>query len=577
MDQRLARVTRAAPLLAALLLCSVMAPGASAHATAAQHRPAPAATMRDATAGAVTNTTAAEHVEPSSFAYGRFGAVQLFRPSGSPTSVTLLLAGDAGWDATLGALADALVGHGSVVVGIDGQRYLEAIDQPGDGCLFIGFDFEDLSHAVQRRLGLRDYLVPVLAGAGNGAALAAIVAAQSPQGTYAGLLSVAFRPELALRREPCGAPGLAWRVQPGAAPARGTAAATATSTSSAAAIVAATGTGPDAAAGGLLLQPAARRSTPWVMLQDVGDSAFTLQAARRFAAASAATTVVPLRRIGTGASEGARAGAALGSGATAADPGTLGAALARGATVVGHECRAARTRFARRPRRPAAARSSGNREHEPGCDRGARSIRGAAHRRRWLGRPRPGGRRDARARRRAGGGAQFTEILLAEARARGRGARPAAHRRALRRRMAAASCGAGRVFVRRQRAALPVSAPARHDSSPGAIGDAAGAGTRGAVRVPCQQLAAGGAVRAARPCDRRSRPWAACACSASTRSRKGRRLARRRDCPASWTSHSAAATTSAATTRGSRRASCRRASHRHALSDPWPRCTRRRT
>jgi len=326
MDQRLARVTRAAPLLAALLLCSVMAPGASAHATAAQHRPAPAATMRDATAGAVTNTTAAEHVEPSSFAYGRFGAVQLFRPSGSPTSVTLLLAGDAGWDATLGALADALVGHGSVVVGIDGQRYLEAIDQPGDGCLFIGFDFEDLSHAVQRRLGLRDYLVPVLAGAGNGAALAAIVAAQSPQGTYAGLLSVAFRPELALRREPCGAPGLAWRVQPGAAPARGTAAATATSTSSAAAIVAATGTGPDAAAGGLLLQPAARRSTPWVMLQDVGDSAFTLQAARRFAAASAATTVVPLRRIGTGASEGARAGAALGSGATAADPGTLGAA-----------------------------------------------------------------------------------------------------------------------------------------------------------------------------------------------------------------------------------------------------------
>lgn len=272
-----ATLARADVQMASLANPAVRAAGTTPAAVA---KPAEAATPTAATT--LHAATAAEHAAPTTFRYGRFGAVQLFRPSGQTTSVTLLLAGDDGWDATLAALADALVGHGSVVVGIDARRYLQAVDQPGDGCVFMGFDFEDLSHAVQRHLGLRDYMVPVVAGAGSGATLAAIVVEQSPRGTYAGLLSVAFRPGIALRREPCAAPGLAWEARRGSG---------------------------DSLAG-LVLQPATRRSAPWVMLQDSSDRRFPLDAARRFAAASAATTLVALRG-GSGAGNGVGAAAGI--------------------------------------------------------------------------------------------------------------------------------------------------------------------------------------------------------------------------------------------------------------------------
>lgn len=229
-----------------------------------------AATASSATATpqAAALTGAATRLE-----IGRFGTVRLFRPAGTPTSVTLLISDGAGWDDHARSLATVLADHDSVVAGIDGRRYLDAVDHTGDGCLYLGGEFEDLSHAIQQRLRLADYLLPVLAGQGDGATLAALVLEQSPQGTYAGLLSLAFHPELALQVPPCDAGALHWQPRP----ARTAAAAAGTAQSS------------------IELQPSsARRATPWVMLQDAHDPRFPPEAAQRYATASTATTLVTL-------------------------------------------------------------------------------------------------------------------------------------------------------------------------------------------------------------------------------------------------------------------------------------------
>jgi type IV secretory pathway VirJ component len=228
--------------------------------------------------------TAAPRESASRLDFGRFGELRLLRPAGEPGSVTLLVSGADGWDADLRGLAEVLVGRGSVVVGIDGRRYLEALNGARGGCQYVAAEFEELSHAVQQRLGLQAYLLPVLAGEGDGAALAALVLGQSPKGTYAGLLSLAFRPELALRVAPCDANGLAWQ------PRRVTGATAATAS-------AAAGPGGDSAGSqaGIELLPRTTGGAPWVMLQSAVDPRFPASAAKVFADASAATSVVTLR------------------------------------------------------------------------------------------------------------------------------------------------------------------------------------------------------------------------------------------------------------------------------------------
>jgi len=178
--------------------------------------------------------------------FGRFGSVQVRRPAQAPTSFTILVSGEANRDAIEVDLTGALAAHGSAVVTIDGPRYLDTLNKPGAGCQYLGGDFEGLSHEVQRRLGLESYLLPVLAGYSSGASLATVVLEQSPKGTYAGLLTIDFRPDLDLRRTPCRGNALAWQPRAGAGARQGT-------------------------SPGIALLPAVKGSTPWLRLSRDGD------------------------------------------------------------------------------------------------------------------------------------------------------------------------------------------------------------------------------------------------------------------------------------------------------------------
>ena len=129
-------------------------------------------------------------------AAGRFGTVSVYIPEGKPNSVAIFLSGDGGWELGVINMAKALRDHGAVVIGADIRHYLaklgEAAAKPAAPCQMLAVDFEELSHHIQKEIGMREYHVPVLVGYSSGATVVYGALVQSPPGTFAGALSLGF-------------------------------------------------------------------------------------------------------------------------------------------------------------------------------------------------------------------------------------------------------------------------------------------------------------------------------------------------------------------------------------------------
>ena len=125
----------------------------------------------------------------------RFGKVVVYQPQGEPKSVTLFLSGDGGWHLGVVGTAKALAEAGAVVVGIDVRQYLASLAKATSTCQSLAVDFENLSHHVQKELGLREYHAPVLVGYSSGATIVYATLAQAPSGTFAGAISMGFCPD----------------------------------------------------------------------------------------------------------------------------------------------------------------------------------------------------------------------------------------------------------------------------------------------------------------------------------------------------------------------------------------------
>ncbi len=145
-----------------------------------------------------TGATAQEHLS-----HGEFKDVSLHRPKGEVKSFVLLLSGDAGWNPAMATLAQTLVDEGAMVAGIDTPRLTRAVDADGGACAYPAGDLENLSRFVQGYARLPTYLTPILAGQQSGATWAYGIAAQAPEGTFAGALSQGFCPRLALNKPLC--------------------------------------------------------------------------------------------------------------------------------------------------------------------------------------------------------------------------------------------------------------------------------------------------------------------------------------------------------------------------------------
>jgi type IV secretory pathway VirJ component len=130
---------------------------------------------------------------------GRFGKVTVYIPEGTPKSVAIFLSGDGGWNLGVIGMARALTDMGAVVIGVDIRQYLGALGKAAQRanapCQLIAGDFENLSHQIQKEIGMFNYHVPVLVGYSSGATVVYAVLVQSPPGTFAGALSLGFCPD----------------------------------------------------------------------------------------------------------------------------------------------------------------------------------------------------------------------------------------------------------------------------------------------------------------------------------------------------------------------------------------------
>ncbi|RYZ42735.1 MAG: virulence factor family protein [Myxococcaceae bacterium] len=138
---------------------------------------------------------------------GRFGHVTVVTPVGPPTTVALVLAEGPADQGRGAELALTLASHGALVLAVDANAYLRALEK-GKRCAYPAGDLEVLSQGYQQHAKLPEYLHPILVGDGTGAALAYAALAQAPPGTFRGAVSVDFTPELATSAAFCPGSGL---------------------------------------------------------------------------------------------------------------------------------------------------------------------------------------------------------------------------------------------------------------------------------------------------------------------------------------------------------------------------------
>lgn len=136
-------------------------------------------------------------------AHGRFPAVVLQAPATPVARFVILLSDADGWTEAMGRLAETLAEDGALVAGIDTAALGKSLAE--DDCVNVVGDLENLAHFVQGYRHLPAYFTPVLAGVGNGAALAWATLAQAPRGIFAGLASLDFCAEIALPAPLCAA------------------------------------------------------------------------------------------------------------------------------------------------------------------------------------------------------------------------------------------------------------------------------------------------------------------------------------------------------------------------------------
>ncbi|MHC9084838.1 virulence factor family protein [Luteimonas sp. RIT-PG2_3] len=198
--------------------------------------------------------------------HGNFKDVSLYRAIGDTRQVVLLLSDAQGPDTVLQAAARALARQGALVAVIDTAALRRTFAAGGASCVFPDGDLDNLSHYLQGYARLPTYRAPLLAGVGEGAALAYAMAALSDAGTFAAAISVGFAPGLALGKPSCDGVGTVLHVVHETGQAQ--------------------------------LRPVARVVMPWVLLQGAHDTRFPVGQARAFVegTAGAALSVQPRLR-----------------------------------------------------------------------------------------------------------------------------------------------------------------------------------------------------------------------------------------------------------------------------------------
>ncbi|HEY3721158.1 MAG TPA: AcvB/VirJ family lysyl-phosphatidylglycerol hydrolase [Roseiarcus sp.] len=121
---------------------------------------------------------------------GRYGEVRLATPTGTPRGYVVLFSDAGGWTPADQVRLDSLAGAGALAVGVDTDAYLARVATEEARCDQLVGDVEGLSRRLQREHGGAEYFFPILAGVGEGGALAGAIMAQTPPATLGGAVSL---------------------------------------------------------------------------------------------------------------------------------------------------------------------------------------------------------------------------------------------------------------------------------------------------------------------------------------------------------------------------------------------------
>ena len=210
------------------------------------------------------------------FNFGKFGAVTVSRGAGTPREVVLFLSGEDGWNPGVVSMARTLADRHAIVAGIDTRHYLAQLEQAPEECVSPASDLENLSHYLQSKLGLKQYLQPTLAGYSSGGTLVYAALAESPEGLFKGALSLGFCPDLGLKKPVCRGAGIEFTARRDS----------------------------DGVVRGLDFLPSKRLPGRWIALQGGTDQACPAPATRRFMAAVPGAALVMLPKVGHGFANG---------------------------------------------------------------------------------------------------------------------------------------------------------------------------------------------------------------------------------------------------------------------------------
>lgn len=134
---------------------------------------------------------------------GMIPAPLTLMPDGDPNALVVLLSDTPGWQESDQKEAERLQANGAIVVGIDTPKYLASLAQDKGDCIYTVSDIEALGHQLQRKAGNASFLPPIVAGRGEGGALALAILAQTPKATIGQTLALDPPAGIPLTRQFC--------------------------------------------------------------------------------------------------------------------------------------------------------------------------------------------------------------------------------------------------------------------------------------------------------------------------------------------------------------------------------------
>lgn len=134
---------------------------------------------------------------------GHYGDVHVSEPAGAMRGLVILFSDMSGWSDADQQAAKLLANHDMLVVGVDTVRYASTLAGITESCHHLVGDVEAIAHQIQRQQHSSAYFTPILAGVGQGGALAEQVLAAAPSNTIAGTVSIDPASMLDARFHPC--------------------------------------------------------------------------------------------------------------------------------------------------------------------------------------------------------------------------------------------------------------------------------------------------------------------------------------------------------------------------------------